>query len=242
MKLIRGAAMVTFKTFGHFLWLVRKTWITRGPRLYYSQFGEDAVLREIISPQCNKGIYVDVGAYHPVKFSNTHALYKRGWRGINIDMDPVKIEAFSLARSDDVNVCAAISSEKQLKEVYNFSNYGLTSTLDPVVAAAELQKPVSIRTVETTTLNDVLEHSRYAGQEIDLLSIDVEGHDYEVLRSIDIDRYKPKIIIVESTLGSIREVIDSAIFRYLEERNYRLVSWTYLSLIFKVERSQIFRY
>ncbi|WP_244144939.1 FkbM family methyltransferase [Paraburkholderia tuberum] len=145
-------------------------------------------------------------------------------------MDPVKIETFSLARSGDVNVCAAVSNEKQLKEVYNFS-----------VAAAEVQKPISVRTVETTTLNDVLEHTPYAGQEIDLLSIDVEGHDYEVLRSIDISRYKPKIIIVESTLTSIREVIASAIFRYLEERNYRLVSWTYLSLIFRVERSQIFR-
>ncbi|MBB5497093.1 FkbM family methyltransferase [Paraburkholderia sp. MM5384-R2] len=233
--------MLNPKTFGHFLWLVRKTWITRGPRLYYSQFGEDAVLREIISPRCNKGVYVDVGAYHPVKFSNTHALYKRGWRGINIDMDPVKIETFSLARSGDVNVCAAVSNEKQLKEVYNFSNYGLTSTIDPIVAAAEVQKPISVRTVETTTLNDVLEHTPYAGQEIDLLSIDVEGHDYEVLRSIDISRYKPKIIIVESTLTSIRDVIDSAIFRYLEERNYRLVSWTYLSLIFRVEKSQIFR-
>ncbi|WP_262419921.1 FkbM family methyltransferase [Paraburkholderia sp. 31.1] len=90
-------------------------------------------------------------------------------------------------------------------------------------------------------MNDVLEHTPYADQEIDLLSIDVEGHDYEVLRSIDISRYKPKIIIVESTLTAIREVMDSAIFRYLEERNYRLVSWTYLSLIFRVERSQIFR-
>lgn len=156
-------------------------------------------------------------------------------------MDPVKIEAFSLARTGDVNVCAAISNEKQVKEVYNFSNYGLTSTIDPAFAATEGHQPTSVRTVETTTLNDVLEHSPYASQEIDLLSIDVEGHDFEALRSIDIGRYKPKIIIVETTLASIREVIDSAIFRYLEERNYRLVGWTHLSLIFRVEKSQIFR-
>jgi len=234
--------MATFKTFGHFLWLVRKTFITRGPRLYYSQFGEDAVLREIISPQCNQGVYVDVGAFHPVKFSNTHALYKRGWRGVNIDMDPVKIEAFSLARADDVNVCAAISNEKAVKDVYNFSAYGLTSTIDPKVAAAEGVDPVAVRTVEATTLNEVLDHSPYADCEIDLLSIDTEGHDFEALRSIDINRYKPKIIIVESALTSIRDVIDSAMFRYLEERNYRLVSWTHLSLIFRVDKSRIFRY
>jgi len=234
--------MNTLKSAGHFLWLVRKTWITRVARLYYSQFGEDAVLREIISPTCNKGIYVDVGAYHPIKFSNTYALHKRGWRGVNIDMDPIKIEAFKLARASDVNICAAISSEKAVKQAYNFSKYGLTSTLDPETAAAEGQAPVSVRDVETTTLDDVLEHSRYSNQEIDLLSIDAEGHDYHVLRSIDLERYKPKIIIVESVSFSIRDIIDSEIYKHLEKSGYRLISWTHISLIFRVDRSTIFRF
>ncbi|MFM0725165.1 FkbM family methyltransferase [Paraburkholderia strydomiana] len=234
--------MNSLKSFGHFLWLVRKTWLTRGARLYYSQFGEDAVLREIISPTCVKGVYVDVGAYHPIKFSNTYALYKRGWRGVNIDMDPVKIEAFKLARASDINVCAAISSEKAVKQVYNFSNYGLTSTLDADVAAAETTTPTSVRSVETTTLDDVLEHSRYSDDEIDLLSIDAEGHDYHVLKSLDLYKYKPKIIIIESSSVSMREVIESTVYNYLEQRGYRLVSWTHLSLIFRVNQSRIFRY
>ncbi|MFM0497616.1 FkbM family methyltransferase [Paraburkholderia caledonica] len=234
--------MSSLKTFGHFLWLVRKTWLTRGARLYYSQFGEDAVLREIISPACSKGVYVDVGAYHPIKFSNTYALYKRGWRGINIDMDPIKIEAFRLARASDTNVCAAISSEKAVKNVYNFSNYGLTSTLDPEVAANGTATPTSVRSVETTTLDDVLEHSRYSDHEIDLLSIDAEGHDYQVLMSINIEKYKPKIIIVESSSTSMRDVVGSRVYDYLEKRGYRLVSWTHLSLIFRVDKSRIFRY
>lgn len=234
--------MKKFKDAGHFLWLVRKTWITRVARLYYSQFGEDAVLRDIIDPAYNNGVYVDVGAYHPIKFSNTYALHKRGWRGINIDMDPIKIEAFKLARSSDVNVCAAISSEKTIKQAYSFSKYGLTSTLEPATAAADPQAPISVRNVETTTLDDVLEHSRYSNQEIDLLSIDAEGHDYHVLRSINIDRYKPKIIIVESVSFSIRDVINSEIYKYLEEHGYRLISWTHISLIFRVDRSSIFRF
>jgi FkbM family methyltransferase len=234
--------MVTFKNFGHFLWLVRKTWLTRGGRLYYSQFGEDAVLREIISPACKKGVYVDVGAYHPIKFSNTYALYKRGWRGINIDMDPVKIEAFRLARTADMNVCAAISCEKTVKQVYNFSTYGLTSTLEPEVAAKDNKQPTSVRSVSTTTLDDVLEHSRYSNLEIDLLSIDAEGHDFQVLTSIDIRKYRPKIIIVESSSRSMKDVIGSKVYRYLDERGYRLVGWTHLSLIFRVDRSTIFRH
>ncbi|CAB3806485.1 hypothetical protein LMG27177_06088 [Paraburkholderia fynbosensis] len=234
--------MNSLKNFGHFLWLVRKTWLTRGARLYYSQFGEDAVLREIISPTCAKGVYVDVGAYHPIKFSNTYALYKRGWRGINIDMDPVKIEAFKLARASDINVCAAISNEKAVKQIYNFSTYGLTSTLDPDVAAAGAMAPTSIRSVETTTLDDVLGRSRYSDHEIDLLSIDAEGHDYHVLKSLDLFKYKPKIIVIESSSRSIRDVIESATYNYLEQQGYRLVSWTHLSLIFRVNQSAIFRH
>jgi FkbM family methyltransferase len=157
-------------------------------------------------------------------------------------MDPIKIEAFKLARASDINVCAAISNEKAVRQVYNFSNYGLTSTLDPEVAAAESQPPLSVRNVETTTLDDVLEHSRYSEREIDLLSIDAEGHDYQVLMSLDIMKYKPKIIIIESSLVSIRDVVSSTVYEYLEKRGYRLVSWTHLSLIFRVDKSAIFRY
>jgi hypothetical protein len=139
-------------------------------------------------------------------------------------------------------VCAAISSEKAVKQVYNFSNYGLTSTLDADVAAAETTTPTSVRSVETTTLDDVLEHSRYSDDEIDLLSIDAEGHDYHVLKSLDLYKYKPKIIIIESSSVSMREVIESTVYNYLEQRGYRLVSWTHLSLIFRVNQSRIFRY
>ncbi|MFL9934712.1 FkbM family methyltransferase [Paraburkholderia sp. RL18-103-BIB-C] len=234
--------MWTFKDIPHSMWLVRKTWITRGARLYYSQYGEDAVLREIISPTFNNGVYVDVGAYHPIKFSNTYALYRRGWRGINIDMDPVKIEAFKLARSGDTNVCAAISNEKATRQAYIFSAYGLTSTIEPGEVARRAETPVSVRNVETTTLNDVLANSCYSAREIDLLSIDAEGHDYQVLRSIDINKYRPKIVIVESTLMLINDIMKSAIYRYLVDHDYRLVGWTHLSLIFRLDKSEIFRF
>ncbi|WP_246217144.1 FkbM family methyltransferase [Paraburkholderia panacisoli] len=224
------------------MWLVRKTWITRSARRYYSQYGEDAVLREIISPTFNNGVYVDVGAYHPIKFSNTYALYRRGWRGINIDMDPVKIDAFKLARSDDTNVCAAISNEKATRQAYSFSAYGLTSTIEPAEAARRTDSPVSVRNVETTTLDDVLENSCYSTREIDLLSIDAEGHDYQVLRSIDINKYRPKIVIVESTLMSINDIMKSEIYRYLVDHDYRLAGWTHLSLIFRLDKSELFRF
>jgi FkbM family methyltransferase len=230
-----------FKTLTNFLWLVRKTWLTKSARTYYSQFGEDAVLREIISPKYNDGFFVDVGAYHPTKLSNTYALYKRGWRGINVDMDPIKIETFKLARAIDVNICAAVSNEKSLKDAFNFSKYGLGSTIDLTVAQATKAEPVSVRRVETSTLNEILMSSKFADKEIDLLSIDVEGHDYQVLTSLNIERYKPKIIIIESSVPNLKEFFKSPIYLYLEKYDYRLIGWTHLSFIFRVQNSAVFR-
>lgn len=229
------------KRFFDFFWLARKTWLTRASRPYYSQFGEDAVLNEIINPKITNGFYVDVGAYHPKKFSNTYALYKRGWRGINIDLDPIKIRAFTFARPEDTNLCAAVSNEVTTAKIYNFSRFGLGSTIDPGVAATTAQAPTEIRTVETQTLGDILDKSPYAGREIDLLSIDVEGHDFQVLCSFDINKYRPKIVIAESMLRTMPEIIQSPIYQYLTQHGYQLVGWIHLSLVFKVESSNIFR-
>jgi hypothetical protein len=57
---------------------------------YYSQAGEDAILSNIFNYvlPTDRGFYVDVGAYHPFKHSNTYLLYRAGWRGINIDPRP----------------------------------------------------------------------------------------------------------------------------------------------------------
>src|SRR5437868_6288327 len=74
----------------------------------YSQDGEDLVLSRFLSSE-NKGFYVDVGAHHPTRFSNTYFFYKKGWRGINIDAMPGSMIAFDKMRPRDTNVEAAIS-------------------------------------------------------------------------------------------------------------------------------------
>lgn len=223
----------TVYSFFTFLWLARKTWLTKSYRTYFSQFGEDAVLRELISLKKNRGFFVDVGAYHPKKFSNTYMLYKRGWRGINVDMDPVKILSFNLARSDDHNVCAAVSDKVENVTIYNFSKFGLGSTIDLKTVSNTEAPPTEKREVQTITLAEILEKSAFKNREIDLLSIDTEGVDFKVLTSFDIDVYKPKIIVIESMLRSIPEIMECEIYKYLIMHSYQLVSWVHLSMIFK---------
>lgn len=70
---------------------------------FYSQEGEDMVLRKIFKNQ-KKGFYVDIGAHHPKRFSNTHLLYKKGWKGINIDVTPGSIKLFNQLRPRDTNL------------------------------------------------------------------------------------------------------------------------------------------
>src|ERR1700726_1466588 len=78
--------------------------------LAYSQDGEDMILRRLFERQ-KSGFYVDVGAHHPYRFSNTCYFYRRGWRGINIDPNPEAIAAFRRDRPHDINVCVGVSEE-----------------------------------------------------------------------------------------------------------------------------------
>jgi len=72
------------------LYLLRKVFLTRSSRRYWSQYGEDIVLDRVLNLR-KPGFYVDVGCYHPVKNNNTFKLYRRGWRGVNLDIDDCRV-------------------------------------------------------------------------------------------------------------------------------------------------------
>lgn len=223
-------------------WLLRKTWLTSARRSFYSQFGEDAVLMGMIPRQYRNGFYVDVGAYHPRKLSNTYAFHRRGWRGVNIDMEPIKVRAFALARPRDWNVCAAVSNTQETLTAYSYGRYDLGATIDAGQAAAAQLPVAQTRTVTTRTLDEILDASPFAGRQIDLLSIDVEGKDYEALASLDLARYSPKIIVIESLQArSLEGIASSRIHQHLTAAGYDLVSWVQLSLVYR-HRSATFPY
>src|SRR6185369_33711 len=87
---------------------------------YYSQFGEDITLVRLLPEPT--GFYVDVGAHHPQRYSNTYLLHKRGWSGINIDPNPDTIELFNRARPNDINLCAGVAAEEKELQYHMFSD------------------------------------------------------------------------------------------------------------------------
>lgn len=172
----------------------------------YAQFGEDAVLLELFKNKDN-GVYVDVGAHHPYRYSNTYLLYKKGWHGVNIDPNPHTIALFNKARPNDKNICAGAGRAGMLT-YYRFS--------DPAVNTftkeeAEKWKGKSFLKFLGTTEVEVKPLSEFVEGPVDLYSIDAEGMDLEVLQSYNWEYY-PRVIVIEGN--------DSADF--LEDKGYTL--------------------
>lgn len=212
------------------LFLFRQTFLKKINKNFYSQFGEDKILFEIIPKNLLKGFYVDVGCFHPKKYSNTYMLFKRGWYGVNIDMEEDKIQAFKLARPRDFNYLGAISDRIENVKIFKNQKFGVSSTVNKdLMRNDDIIDEIQIKTI---TLNSVLNLSPYKEKEIDLLNIDTEGNDFKVLKSLDFNIYNPKIIIIETHLKDIHKIINSEIYKYLFDRNYNLISWNIYSLIF----------
>lgn len=106
----------------YFPWLIdlKNNCFKNFRKSYYSQFGEDIVLAKLLKEK--GGFYVDVGAYHPKHFSNTYLLFKKGWRGINIDPSPYTIKLFKKYRKHDTNLQIGISEASKTDVFYMFSH------------------------------------------------------------------------------------------------------------------------
>ena len=199
----------------------------------WSQEGEDMILLRFFEYR-RDGFYVDVGAHHPRRFSNTCALYRRGWHGINIDATPGAMQAFRRERPRDVNIEAAVSRDGRDLVLQQYDESALnrfdTSTARQL-DAARFQASSKV-TMKTRTLADLMTKHVPAGQQIDLLSVDVEGMDLEVLEGNDWSKYRPHCVLVELVVNSVREAQASDIHRYLQNLGYDLFAKTMYTLFY----------
>jgi len=200
----------------------------------YSQFGEDLVLSTYINPS-KKGFYVDVGAYHPFKFSNTYFYYKKGWNGINIDAKPGSMEAFKKNRRRDINLEMGISNNKEELDFYIYKEPAYNTFSKDLAGLRTSQglKYFKKETIKTNSLENILDQYLPKDTKIDFISIDAEGLDLSVLKSNNWEKYQPDYILVELQGSKMEHVEDSEIFSFLKKYNYSLVSITNMTLIFK---------
>jgi len=206
----------------------------------YSQFGEDINLKALLggSTETRKGFYVDVGCNHPIRVSNTFNLYLDGWAGIAIDANKDLIAEFKKIRKNDIAICSPVSDNVR-EIVFYKSKVDSVSTIDEktYLEWKELWKydEADFEKVTTRTLTSILDEAMPAEvKKIDLLCVDVEGHDYEVLLGLDFNKYKPGVIIVEIFTKTLKDVFETDIYKYLNGFGYDLIWYSIHNAYFKI--------
>jgi FkbM family methyltransferase len=189
----------------------------------YSQTGEDRIIQAMLPEPT--GFYVDVGSNDPVRFSNTFALYRRGWRGLVVDANEALIRRHRLVRPRDVCVHAAVSDREGTAEFTEFAD-PLVSSLDPdhVRSWSGRQRVVRRRQVRTERLTSIL-RAGGAPARFDLLSVDVEGHDLAVVASLDFDAYRPRLVVAEMHDFAIARAGAHPVVAHLAARGYDLAGY-----------------
>lgn len=165
----------------------------------YSQYGEDLIVATYFRMRGQSGgFYVDIGAFHPRKFSNTHLLHRAGWQGIAVDVDRRKLRAFEIARRGRVHaIHAAVAPTAGVSTLYKFDRiWSEIDTIDRKTAEQYRDASgvaFSTEVIRAVSINDVLSEA----PRVDFLNLDIEGIDVDVLERLDVARFRPRLICFE---------------------------------------------
>ena len=189
---------------------------------YYSQYGEDREISKFFK-KIPKGYYCDIGCFHPIKYSNTFYLFKRGWQGINVDVNQTSIDLFNIARPNDKNICAAISDVSSEVNFFEDDILGPVNTIDNNMynqSKGIFFKKGIIKKIKTSKIFDIIsENILY--KKTDFLNIDAEGSDYKIIRQIDLKKSNISLVAIETHDPNGNKLYDfDNISNYLENNQY----------------------
>ena len=196
------------------------------------------ILKRIFEDQ-EYGFYIDIGAHHPKRFSNTYFFYKRGWNGINIDALPNSMILFNKFRSRDINIEQPISNIRESIIYYHFNEPALNGFSKDLSDERTKDTNYFIKNKEilnTERLDTILDKYLPNEQKIDFLSIDVEGYDFNVLRSNSFEKYEPKVILIEILEDNLKDIHNNEIYLFLNDKNYMIYAKCVNTVIFMTEK------
>ncbi|MES2372501.1 MAG: FkbM family methyltransferase [Bacteroidota bacterium] len=202
---------------------------------YFSQEGEDIILERLFQGK-KEGYYIDIGAHHPMRFSNTYKFYLMGWEGINVDAMPGSMKLFDRLRPRDKNLEMPLSDTKESLNYFIFNEKALNT-----FSESEANKKdnvngfriVDVIKMETFTLKDLLDQNLAKDQNIDFLSIDIEGYDFKVLNSNDWEKFRPTIVLVEELDSDIENSFKGELYLLMHKNDYRLIARTFNTSFYK---------
>jgi FkbM family methyltransferase len=206
-------------------------------RKSFSQCGEDLIVKHVFDALgILRPSYIDIGAHHPFRHSNTALFYLLGSTGINIEPDPDLFRKFPKRRPHDKNLNIGISSEEGLLEFFVMKNPTLNTFSREKAENYEKEQGVSIsetKLIKVCTLASVLENYGN-GKFWDFMSLDVEGFEMPILKSIDWEEFSPKVICCEtisfSDCGKGKK--DHTIIDFLVSKGFMVYADTSVNTIF----------
>ena len=174
--------------------------VSQYEKISYSQSGEDIIieylfrLRKIDKPAC-----LDIGAYHPVAANNTYKFFLKGSKGVNIDANPAAIENFTVTRPTDINLNIGIGKSEGEFDFYIMEDAALnTFSLEEKTGLEKMGNRLKeVKKIKMLPVNKVL-REYFDNISPDLISIDAEGVDFDIVKSLDFNKYDPKVICIES--------------------------------------------
>ena len=198
-------------------------------RKSYAMDGEDLAI-DLFNKKRDKGFYVDIGAHHPIQRNNTHLLFKKGWEGVNIDINQFSIELFNFLRPKDLNLQIAVSDKEGEVSFFYQKKFSQLNTTDRGVANENFQGNFQEKKVKCQTIQYILDNSKYKNKKIDFLNIDIEGAEMKVLNTLNFKIYDPSLICIEilgyRDLNSGKreiEIKNNEIYKFLVNLGYKKV-------------------
>ena len=184
-------------------------------KYHYADNGEDIIIQGLFNHKKN-GFYIDVGCYHPVRASLTHLLYKKGWKGVNIDISKDTINLFNIARPNDKNINIGIADKEGEDFYYQSSHINQANSF-------KFYDNVKKVKVQITTLDNIIKNLGI--KKIDFLNIDVEYRDFKALQGLNLNNVRPSLIAIEDNDAyDIADVTNSDIYKYMTNKEYFLYS------------------
>lgn len=225
-------------SFFYALWQWKLSWLRllagRSARFSYAHTGEDRLIESLLKPIITEtGFYVEVGCNEPIFISNTFTLYKKGWKGICIDANEALIKKYAYRRPQDIAVTALVSDEKTTRDYFIYANNVLSSTEQMNIDSKEEPgfEVLHTKKLQTESLTEILDRCK-APARFDLLSVDAEEHDLQVLKSLDFNKYSPKLIVAESETFDPSRPQEDLIYQLIVSKGYVLEGFVLKNLYF----------
>lgn len=209
-------------------------------RMVYSQTGEDITIRDLLKIELNKSkiSYLDIGANDPKFLSNTYLFYKEGDSGILVEPNPALCKKIQSVKKRDKLLNCGVSDSKGTLTYYMMDSDKINSfSKEEVDEYVKLgHKIIDTMRLPVVSINDILEeHGK-----VDFISIDVEGLDFIILKSLDYSKYAPLCICIETAeYGGTKRSDFQTINNFLKEKGYIIYADTMLNTIYVKENEYI---